>query len=205
MSALQTSWTGLRARIVGRHLLAPDRAQRDATLLERALDGLRDDEVVLDIGAGNGFLTLALARQLPGGRVYALDLSTEMLQELGDRAEEQGLQRRIQVLLADAQAVGLDDGCVDRVVCSMLLHEVPAPAQVIAEMARVLRPGGRVVIKDLRDGLAGRAMVRVFHRGEGTRPLGVAELQGLLADAGLEQVCVEPSGIHLLATARVPA
>lgn len=98
---------------------------------------------VLDFGAGSGWTTHFLTQL--GCQVVAVDVSSAML-ELGERrfAEQPvfGDRPRPSFSLFDGRHLALDDASVDRVLCFDALHHVPNPAQVIAEMGRVLRPGG---------------------------------------------------------------
>ncbi len=98
---------------------------------------------VLDVGTGTGSLLSDLAAA--GARVLALDLSLPMLA----RARTQGRARsggEIAYCCGAAEALPLPDGVCDVVHCAMVLQHVARPARVVAELARVLRPGGRVAV-----------------------------------------------------------
>jgi len=98
---------------------------------------------VLDFGAGSCWTTHFLTQL--GCRVVAVDVSSAML-ELGERRFAQqpvfGERPKPSFLPFDGRHIALDDATVDRVLCFDALHHVPNPADVIAEMGRVLRPGG---------------------------------------------------------------
>lgn len=97
-----------------------------------------------DLGAGTGFVTEALLAA--GAKVFAVDQSPEMLARLSEKFAHTG---RLTTLVGAAEALPLPDASVDRVLSNMFLHHVDDPARAIAEMARVVRPGGKVVITDL--------------------------------------------------------
>lgn len=111
----------------------------------RALEP-RPGERIADLGCGPGFMTQELARAVgPQGRVYALDLSEPML----------GLARRrcadlpsVELAMGDMTALDLPDGSFDAAVAMQSVAYVPEAARAVAEIARVLRPGGRAVVLD---------------------------------------------------------
>lgn len=100
-----------------------------------------------DLGAGTGFVTEALLAA--GLKVFAVDQSPAMLAELAGKFANAASPHRLTVLQGMAEALPLPDASVDFVFANMFLHHVDDPAVAIAEMARVVRPGGRVVLTDL--------------------------------------------------------
>lgn len=104
---------------------------------------------VLDIGAGSGADSLIAARMVgPEGRVYSLDLTAAMTQRLKHAADAAGVNN-IEVLRASAERLPLADASVDLVISNGMLNLVPDKRAAVAEMFRVLRPGGRVQIADV--------------------------------------------------------
>ncbi|MGQ0583025.1 MAG: class I SAM-dependent methyltransferase [Reyranella sp.] len=101
----------------------------------------------LDIGCGTGRLLASLHDAWPGMRLSGIDLSVPYLEEARRLI---GRTARVKLDEAAAEALPFDDASLDLVVSSFLLHELPTKirAQVLAEMARVLKPGGLVVIVD---------------------------------------------------------
>jgi ubiquinone/menaquinone biosynthesis C-methylase UbiE len=152
---------------------------------------LQGDEVVLDIGAGTGRFSLAIAKQLKSGKVICLDLSDEMLQHLERKAEQECLKDRIQILNGEASASALENESVDLVMSNSVFHELSNPEAVLAEMLRVLKPAGWVMITDFRDTRISRLICR-SHGGESHGPFSVHELETLLSEAGLKNVRVSP-------------
>ncbi len=123
-----------------------------------ALAGIERGHAVLDIGAGTGDLSLAAAAM--GARVVAVDLSAGMLAVLARRAQA---RRRsvIQPLVGNAEALPLADRSIDRIVTGFTVRNVGDLPRAFAELRRVLRPGGRVVILELSHP-GSRAFARLY-------------------------------------------
>jgi len=118
----------------------------DDALRARAISRLLDPNlVVADIGTGTGILAIELARL--GVRVIAVDHSARMIDAASAKlAAEPDLQ--IEFRHGEANALPLSDGEVDAALVHMVLHYLPSPADAIAEMARIVKPGGSVVTVD---------------------------------------------------------
>jgi ubiquinone/menaquinone biosynthesis C-methylase UbiE len=104
----------------------------------------------IDLGCGPGYLVFDLTAQAPELSVIGLDLSAAMLDLAKARAELAGLEARVSFKQADAQRIPVPDGSVDLVVSSFSLHHWNDPVAVLNEVARILRPGGAFLIRDLR-------------------------------------------------------
>jgi SAM-dependent methyltransferase len=95
-------------------------------------------DTVLEIGAGTG---ANLHRLPPGTRLYAVEPSRRMHGRLRSRAESAGVD--LTIVPTGAESIPLPDACVDEVICSLVLCTVDDPDAALAEIRRVLRPGGR--------------------------------------------------------------
>jgi len=110
---------------------------------------IREGDTVLDVGSGSGTDTLICARLVgPRGRVYALDMTESMREKLRRAAAAAGITN-VAVLEGDAETIPLPDQSVDVVTSNGVLNLVPDKARAIAEIHRVLKPGGRVQIADI--------------------------------------------------------
>ena len=111
------------------------------------------DDVVLDVGAGTGLLTLALAPHVRS--VWALDISPAMIEYLRVKVTSSGFEN-VEGFVGSAVSVPLVDASVDLVVSNYCLHHLDddGKRRALAEMHRVLKPGGKVVIGDMMFGLA---------------------------------------------------
>jgi len=105
----------------------------------------REGERVLEIGAGTGYYAIPVAKRVgPTGRVDALDIQPKMLEHLQRRAREQGVEN-ITTTVIDAHTLPFEDGTFDAVYLCTVLGEIHDRNVALAEMHRVLRPGGRFV------------------------------------------------------------
>lgn len=107
---------------------------------------------VVDLGAGTGTGTLALARHLPGARVTAVDMDEQMLAHLRRRAADEGLTDRIDTIQADLDAGWPDLGPADLIWASASMHHMADPVGTLTRAYRTLHPGGAIMIAEL-DGL----------------------------------------------------
>lgn len=104
------------------------------------------DLTLADIGCGTGSLTFELARF--ARKVIGVDLSREMLRRARAVAGDRDV-RNVEFRLGDALKLPLDAQSVDAVFCVMVLHFLPEPEHAIAELCRITRPGGSVILVDL--------------------------------------------------------
>jgi len=141
--------------------------------------------VAADIGAGTGFIAEGLVRR--GVKVIAVDESEKMLDELSRRLPIGSVDCR----LGSAERIPIEDEAVDYVFANMLLHHVEEPSRAIREMARVLRPGGVVLITDLDRHEFEFLKTEQHDRWKGFER---ESLSGWLQGAGLTNVAVESLG-----------
>ncbi len=98
---------------------------------------------VLEVGVGTG---LSLPGYRPEVMVTGIDASAEMLEKAREKVAELGLANVEDLRLMDARALEFDDASFDHVAALHIMSVVPEPERVMAEMARVLRPGGTIVM-----------------------------------------------------------
>jgi ubiquinone/menaquinone biosynthesis C-methylase UbiE len=109
-----------------------------------ALAGVSGGKTSADIGAGSGFITEALVGA--GLKVIAVDQSPVMIARMREMfSAVEGIEYRV----GEAESLPVADTSVDYVFANMYLHHVEEPLTAIKEMARILKPGGRLVIADL--------------------------------------------------------
>jgi ubiquinone/menaquinone biosynthesis C-methylase UbiE len=117
----------------------------------RLIDALapRPGETILEVGPGTGYYTLPVAQALaPNGTLHILDLQQEMLDHTTRRARDAAIEN-IQPREGDARQLPYEDGAFDAAYLVAVLGEVPDQDAALRQLARVLRPGGRVVVGEL--------------------------------------------------------
>ena len=143
---------------------------------------------VADIGTGTGILARELAQS--GVDVIAIDHSRRMLDSAADKMQAAGIER-VEFRCGEATALPLADREVDAALAHMVLHYVASPAEAVAEMARVVRPDGRVVIVDFvhedRDAHKDREWMRK-DLGLLWQGFSVARVREWLESAGLDEI-----------------
>jgi len=109
---------------------------------------IRPGDTVLEIGPGPGYFTAEAARIAGSdGRVIALDLQRGMLEMLRERLDQAG-ERRVHAVLADATRLPLTDASADVAYLVAVLGEIPDRPAALAELRRVLKPGGLLAITE---------------------------------------------------------
>ena len=109
---------------------------------------LQKGTTLVDLGAGDGSLSRAVASKV--GKVIAVDISVEMLKELKKKAGQDGIGN-IHIMEGDGCDLPIDEESVDLVCANMFLHHIEEPLLAIREMHRVLKPGGKVFLADLKE------------------------------------------------------
>ena len=114
-----------------------------------ALAELAPGEIVLDLGSGGGIDVLLSARRVgPNGKAYGLDMTDEMLALARENQRKAGIENA-EFLKGEIEHVPLPDNSVDVVISNCVVNLSTDKAAVLAETARVLRPGGRIGITDI--------------------------------------------------------
>jgi ubiquinone/menaquinone biosynthesis C-methylase UbiE len=183
----------------------PDRLKElpPAVVLELlAVDG---SETVVDFGAGTGMYTIPIAEAMTTGTVVAIDELDELLERLAAKLTQPGheaLRDRIWLVRPERGRLPLQDGSAQRVLALNVLHHISDDPTALAEIVRVLAPGGRLVVIDF---------------GDIERPVGPPrdhvlshdELRAVVAGMGLREIAFHEPGelvvYHVVVVAEKPA
>lgn len=104
---------------------------------------------VLDVATGTGDLAIEIARACPGATVIGLDPSAGMLGVARKKLEKRGLLDRVQLVVGDAQALPQKNCEIDAATIAFGIRNVPDRGKALRELARVVRPGGRIAVLEL--------------------------------------------------------
>ena len=161
-----------------------------------AVAELREGETVLDLGSGGGIDVLLSARRVgPTGFAYGLDMTDEMLELARRNAEEAGATN-VEFLEGYIEEIPLGDATVDVIISNCVINLSVDKPKVFTEMARVLRPGGRLGITDVvaADALStAERAERGSYAGCIAGALSFSEYGSMLLQAGFEEIEVEPT------------
>lgn len=114
--------------------------------------GIEPGMTVCDMGCGNGFYALRLAKMVgEEGKVLGVDIQPEMLRLLNLRAKEEGLADRVKPILGALWDPRLPAGKVDIILCADVYHEFSHPELMLAAMHKSLSPNGQVVLLEFRE------------------------------------------------------
>ena len=159
-----------------------------------AVAELREGETVLDLGSGGGIDVLLSARRVgPSGKAYGLDMTDEMLALARRNAREAGADN-VEFIEGHIEQIPLPDETIDVVISNCVVNLSPDKPAVLAEVHRVLVPGGRVGISDVvADDALGPAerAERGSWVGCIAGALGRSEYERLLAEAGFAEARIE--------------
>ena len=185
-------------------LLAVLTRGRERVFREQILDlaGVAAGDRMLDIGCGTGTTAIAAARRAEPGVVWGVDVSRAMLAAARRKAGARTLDKSLRFVAADAVELPFRDGMFDVATMVTVAHMLPPPDRrpALAEIARVLRPGGRLLIIDYGDARPGDFVARYHEH----TAFDLGSLRGDLAAAGLVETSAAPLGWlslhHLMAT-----
>jgi ubiquinone/menaquinone biosynthesis C-methylase UbiE len=160
---------------------------------------------IVDLGSGPGQLAIQLGRLQPQARIISVDPSNEMLHIAGENASKAGLLD-YEARLGTAEEIPLESGAVDLLVSQSSFHEWEDPQKGLAEIYRVLKPGGSLILKDYNlawlSGWKRKLLGRLHHLD--MFKFGTEEVAVLLRDAGFDQIQARGEGIQYFMHARKP-
>ena len=170
-----------------------------------ALAQLNPGETVLDLGSGGGIDVLLSARRVgPTGKAYGLDMTDEMLALARENQRKAGIEN-VEFLKGEIESIPLPDHSVDVIISNCVINLSADKDRVLQEAFRVLKPGGRFAVSDVvvrgevPDEIRKSMLLWV---GCIAGALSDSDYVAKLAQAGFEQIEVEPTRVYSLGDAR---
>jgi ubiquinone/menaquinone biosynthesis C-methylase UbiE len=168
---LPGAMTALTGRLTGHETLAGRLIRRDGF-------DVRGCKRILDAGCGNGRYSQFLLSEADADAIITgFDYSRQMLQ----RARKRLQNRRVTQVAADLTRLPYADACFDAIVCGWVLEHLPDPKPGLRELARVLRPGGKLLLLATEDSFTGALCSRLWH----CRTYNRQELRAIAEECGL--------------------
>lgn len=132
-----------------KRMLSPERLERmDSEALMARLN-LSGDETLVDAGAGPGAFAFRFAKELPQGRVFAVDIDTALLAGIAAQAEAEDITN---IVTVEAEKLDIPAASADIVFCCTVLHEVAKKEAFLSDYYRLLKHGGRIFIVEFVSG-----------------------------------------------------
>lgn len=127
----------------------PEREQEEETSkLIRNMD-IQPTDVIADIGAGSGYHVFKMARRAKKGRIYAVDIQQEMLDEI-QRKRSKRQKEQIQTVLGSEKSINLPAAVLDKVLIVDVYHEMSYPQEMLASIYQAMKPGGELFLIEYR-------------------------------------------------------
>ncbi|HEX3150980.1 MAG TPA: class I SAM-dependent methyltransferase [Gemmataceae bacterium] len=160
---------------------------------------------IVDLGTGTAQIPIEFCRQSPTGTIVAIDVAAHMLTVARDNIRKAGLDHRITVQLVDAKGMPFADRSIVAIMSNSIVHHIPDPRTVFAEIARVAAPGATIFLRDLlrpTDGETLQQLVETYAAGANDHQkrmfseslhaaLTVPEVQELVAGIGMDPMGVK--------------
>lgn len=172
--------------------------------------GQRAPARVLDVGTGTAQIPVALCARATGFDIVAIDLAASMLDIARENVARAGLAGRVRLELVDAKKAPYEDGAFGATISNSIVHHIPEPAAVLAEMWRVTAKGGVLFVRDLHRPESTEEVDRLVELYGGTPPADPAKLasfehQRALFRASLCAALTVPEVVAMIAPLGVPA
>jgi ubiquinone/menaquinone biosynthesis C-methylase UbiE len=169
------------------------------------LPASQPNPTIVDLGCGSGQLAVELGKLRPEARILGVDPSAEMLRIAAQNVAKAGLSG-VEIRPGSAEELPLESGSVDLLVSQSSFHEWTDPQQGLAEIYRVLRPGGQLILKDYNLAWLSpwkRKLLGALH------PLHMFKFtfdqaQSLLAEARFDLIDGQGNGLHWFVRATRP-
>lgn len=171
-------------------------AQDDAADAKRLIEALqaRPGSVIAEIGAGDGDLTIALAKHVaPDGKLFASELGDNRISRLRSAVQKSGVSN-VQVIDGHESRANLPEGCCDAIFMRNVYHHFGDPAAMNASFFQALKPGGRIAVIDFAPPKSTASPGQ--RGGDGRHGVGAEVVAEELKSAGFDVIASEPGGMR---------
>ncbi len=149
---------------------------------------------VADLGTGTALIPIELCRQTPAHHVIAFDVAQWMLRRAAHNVARAGYERRVLLARANARRLPLASRSTPSVMSNSLIHHIPEPGEVLAEMLRILAPGGLLFVRDLMRPATEGELTQLVEQYAGTatpkqRAMFAASLRAALTVSEMRALC----------------
>lgn len=127
----------------------PERDDEESTELAISKIPISANSVVADLGAGTGYYSFKIAKRIPLGKVYAIDVQEEMVRQL--KAKKRAIQDSVvEVIKGSEQAINLPASSTDLVIMVDVYHELSYPKEILESIYKALKPSGKILLLEYR-------------------------------------------------------
>jgi SAM-dependent methyltransferase len=127
----------------------PEREKEESTsVLLKNMD-IQSGDIIADIGAGSGYHVFKMAPAASAGQIYAVDIQPEMLEEMSNRKQVNGIQN-VNLIQGTEQSVNLPENTIDKILMVDVYHEFNYPIEMIAAMRQALKQDGEIYLIEYR-------------------------------------------------------
>jgi SAM-dependent methyltransferase len=131
------------SRFIGKMM---NKGNADLEQLSLTCSEISATDHVLEIGFGNGQLLQQLCTSITTGKVYGVDISTDLITQVGNRFKHQIQQNKLELHLSGVSQLPMADNSIDTIITNNTIYFWPNPLNDAKELLRVLKPGGKLII-----------------------------------------------------------
>ena len=150
---------------------------------------LKPDMVVADIGAGTGYYTFRIAKLVPQGKVFAVEIQDELIEMLNKKKNENGV-KHLEVVHGDTVSVNLPENTVDLAILVDVYHELSWPREIIYSIGKSLKPGGKILLVEYR-GEDPAVRIKPLHKTTVQQLTREMEANGFIVDQQIEELPIQ--------------
>lgn len=163
---MKNEWSGFKGKFWGEVFSSPTLrylfgfyifSNRHTRIMKKMIKShLKDDSMLVDLGAGSGYFTILSAKCNRNASITAVDMSDMMLNRLRSSLIKKKLDKNVTILKENIEHTSIAANTADIIIISNVLHELKDPRDIVEEMNRILKPGGIILASEFLDNDFGR-------------------------------------------------